>query len=303
VKKTRASLLPVRLHLEEGFPLGSRSRGSAQSGHAQEYLQVTASAAAPQFGNSFYDLFRRNLRHLDPPGLRRRAVSFAITAPRDVTPSAALRISFFFQVRAFRVIGKEFMNTPWRENLRLEITPATSNVLRLMMGLGVPYRFVAKSEVHGICRSSETVSSQDGASFVCSYRHKFSDVEAIKTNESRCSRWRFRLRFFRKVHSFPKKASGPFQLGAFNAAVVTGVPSFPFRCRHRVVFCATARSFLAKPLFTITLSSTAVAGSFPKTGPSDWHRSCSPARTPHVSKSRGHSGETAGLKKFPKNGR
>src|SRR6202162_6562306 len=61
----------------------------------------------------------------------------------------ALKILFFLIGCKVRVTGKEYMETP---GAKIYASNHTSyfDVVALMMGLGVPYRFVAKMEVTGM---------------------------------------------------------------------------------------------------------------------------------------------------------
>src|SRR5260370_40135063 len=63
--------------------------------------------------------------------------------------SAALKVLFALAGCRVRVVGKEYMETP---GAKIYASNHTSyfDVLPLMLGLGVPYRFIAKMEVAGL---------------------------------------------------------------------------------------------------------------------------------------------------------
>jgi fatty-acyl-CoA synthase len=185
--------------------------------------------------------------------------------------SSALKVLFALVSCPVRVIGKEYMDTP---GAKMYASNHTSyfDVLPLMLGLGVPYRFVAKMEVHGMPFIGTFLRQMGHLSFdrtdANSRLRQAEEMEEI-------------LRRGDSVFVFPEgtftsdDGIRPFQLGAFKAAVAAGVPIVP-------VSLAGTRKFLREGTYlprptsvTITLSapiyphlaSTAADGS----ESSDWH--------------------------------
>jgi fatty-acyl-CoA synthase len=137
--------------------------------------------------------------------------------------SAALKILFAVIGCRVRVTGKEHMDAP---GAKIYASNHTSyfDVLPLMLGLGVPYRFVSKMEV-GRMPFIGTFLKQMG-------HLKFDRTDA----ESRLRQAQEMEEFLHNGESvfvFPEgtftKEDGvrPFQLGAFKAAVATGAPIIP----------------------------------------------------------------------------
>jgi fatty-acyl-CoA synthase len=137
--------------------------------------------------------------------------------------SAALKALFAFIGCRVNVAGKQNMDTP---GAKVYVSNHTSyfDVLALMQGLGVPYRFVSKMEV-GRMPFVGTFLTQMG-------HLKFDRADA----DSRLRQAQQMEEFLRKGESlfvFPEgtftKEDGvrPFQLGAFKAAVAAGTPILP----------------------------------------------------------------------------
>jgi 1-acyl-sn-glycerol-3-phosphate acyltransferase len=185
--------------------------------------------------------------------------------------SSALRVLFALMRCPVTVIGKEYMDTP---GAKMYASNHTSffDVLPLMFGLGVSYRFVAKMEVHGMPFIGTFLRQMGHLSFdrtdANSRLRQAEEMEEI-------------LRRGDSVFVFPEgtftadDGIRPFQLGAFKAAVAAGVPIVP-------VSLAGTRKFLREGTYlprptrvTITLSapiyphlaSAAADGS----ESSDWH--------------------------------
>jgi 1-acyl-sn-glycerol-3-phosphate acyltransferase len=164
--------------------------------------------------------------------------------------SRALRVLFALVGCRVRVVGKEHMNTPGAKIYAANHT-SYFDVLALMLGLGVPYRFVSKLEVGGM-------------PFVGTFLDQMGHFKFDRSNpESRLRQAEQLEEFLRNGESvfvFPEgtftKEDGvrPFQLGAFKAAVATGAPIIP------VSLCGTRRllrdgTYLPRPAnVTITLS-------------------------------------------------
>ncbi len=137
--------------------------------------------------------------------------------------SRALKILFALTRNRVRVIGKEYMDTP---GAKIYAGNHTSyfDVLPLMLGLGVPYRFVAKMEV-GHMPFVGTFLRQMGH---LTFNRADSDARLNQSKEMEEL-----LRGGESVFVFPEGTLAaedgvrPFQLGAFKAAVITGAPIIP----------------------------------------------------------------------------
>src|SRR5204862_4835497 len=137
--------------------------------------------------------------------------------------SAALKVLFALAGSRVRVVGKEYMNTP---GAKIYVSNHTSyfDVLPLMLGLGVPYRFVAKQEVHSM-------------PFIGTFLDRMGHFKFDRTDpESRLRQAQRMEEFLRdgeSVFIFPEgtftaeDGVRPFQLGAFKAAVARGAPIIP----------------------------------------------------------------------------
>jgi 1-acyl-sn-glycerol-3-phosphate acyltransferase len=137
--------------------------------------------------------------------------------------SAALKSLFVLIGCRVTVVGKEYMETP---GAKIYASNHTSyfDVLPLMLGLGVPYRFVSKMEV-GRMPFIGTFLDQMG-------HLKFDRTDADSRLRQAQQIEEF-LRNGESVFVFPEgtftKEDGvrPFQLGAFKASVVTETPIIP----------------------------------------------------------------------------
>ncbi len=137
--------------------------------------------------------------------------------------SSALKILFALIGCRVRVVGKEYMDSPGAKIYAANHT-SYFDVLPLMLGLGVPYRFVAKMEVRAM-------------PFVGTFLDRMGHLKFERTDpESRLRQARELeelLRHGESIFIFPEgtfsKEDGvrPFQLGAFNAAVASGAPIIP----------------------------------------------------------------------------
>jgi 1-acyl-sn-glycerol-3-phosphate acyltransferase len=185
--------------------------------------------------------------------------------------SSALKMLFAVIRCDVRVVGKEHMETP---GAKIYASNHTSyfDVLPLMLGLGVPYRFVAKMEVAHM-------------PFIGTFLKQMGHLKFNRTDpESRLRQAQEMeevLRNGESVFVFPEgtftgeDGVRPFQLGAFKAAVVTGAPIIP-------VSLAGTRRFLREGTYlprptsvTITLSPpiypSAPANKNNSSDSSDWH--------------------------------
>ena len=164
--------------------------------------------------------------------------------------SEALKVLFALIGCPVRVVGKEYMDTP---GPKIYASNHTSyfDVLPLMLGLGVSYRFVAKLEVGRM-------------PFIGTFLKQMGHLKFDRTDpESRLRQAQEMEDFLRageSVFVFPEgtftKEDGvrPFQLGAFKAAVATGAPIIPVSLAGSRRFLRDG-TYLPRPTsVTITIS-------------------------------------------------
>ena len=185
--------------------------------------------------------------------------------------SSALKILFALIGCRVRVVGKEYMDTP---GAKIYASNHTSyfDVLALMLGLGVPYRFVAKMEVTRMPFIGTFLKQMGHLKF------DRSDAESRLRQAQEMEEF---LRHGESVFVFPEgtftaeDGVRPFQLGAFKAAVATGAPIVP-------VSLAGTRTFLREGTYLPRPSSVTITLSAPiyprianaadrSTDPSGWH--------------------------------
>jgi fatty-acyl-CoA synthase len=164
--------------------------------------------------------------------------------------SSALRVLFALIRCPVQVVGKEYMQTP---GAKMYASNHTSffDVLPLMLGLGVPYRFVAKMEVHGMPFIGTFLRQMGHLSFdrtdANSRLRQAEEMEQI-------------LRSGDSVFVFPEgtftaeDGVRPFQLGAFKAAVDVGVPIIPVSLAGTRRFLRDGTILPRPSSVTITLS-------------------------------------------------
>jgi acyl carrier protein len=165
--------------------------------------------------------------------------------------SAALKVLFALVGIRVRVVGKEHMATPGAKIYACNHT-SYFDVLPLMLGLGVPYHFVAKLEV----RHMPFIGV-----FLKQMGHVWFDRKDGDARLRQSEQIQQLLQQGESVFIFPEgtftREDGirPFQLGAFKAAVSAGLPIIP-------VSLAGSRQFLRDGTYiprptsvTITLSS------------------------------------------------
>ena len=185
--------------------------------------------------------------------------------------SSALKVLFALIGCKVRVAGKEYMETP---GAKIYASNHTSyfDVLPLMLGLGVPYRFVAKLEV-GRMPFIGTFLSQMG--------HLKFDRTSAESRLRQSEQLEEFLRHGESVFVFPEgtftgeDGVRPFQLGAFKAAVATGAPIIPVSLAGTRRFLRDG-TYLPRPTdVTITLSPPiyprTAANKSTSADSADWH--------------------------------
>jgi fatty-acyl-CoA synthase len=164
--------------------------------------------------------------------------------------SAALKVLFALAGCRVRVAGKEYMETPGAKIYAANHT-SYFDVLPLMLGLGVPYRFVAKMEVAGM-------------PFIGTFLKQMGHLQFDRTDGNsrlrQAEQMEHLLRQGDSVFVFPEGTFAeedgirPFQLGAFKAAVATGAPIIPVSLAGTRRFLRDG-TYLPRPTsVTLTLS-------------------------------------------------
>jgi 1-acyl-sn-glycerol-3-phosphate acyltransferase len=180
--------------------------------------------------------------------------------------SAALKILFFLSGTRVRVVGREYMNTP---GAKIYASNHTSyfDVLPLMMGLGVPYRFIAKDEVHRMPIIGTFLRKMGHLSFVRTDANARRDAAQQIEASVRAGHSVF---VFPEGTFVPEEGVRPFQLGAFNAAVGTGAHVVPVSLAGTRRFLRDG-TYLPRPAaITITLSPP-LSPKITEPDSSDWH--------------------------------
>jgi fatty-acyl-CoA synthase len=202
-----------------------------------------------------------------------RAVVWLIMDQRRAArfTSAALRFLFALIHCPVRVVGKEHMDTPGAKIFAANHT-SYFDVLPLIAGLGLQYRFVAKMEVHGMPFIGTFLRRTGHLTFnrtdpISRLRQAEEMEELLRRGES--------VFVFPEGTFTPEDGIRPFQLGAFKAAVAVGVPIIP-------VSLAGTRTFLRDGTYLPRPSSVTITVSppiYPHRAPtakdgneaSDWH--------------------------------
>ncbi|MGC2526505.1 MAG: AMP-binding protein, partial [Candidatus Acidiferrum sp.] len=238
--------------------------GKLDAGKAPAWVQITRLAtagAARTAGSEIWSAVRRGLEILY--GLYFCAVFIVWIVPTWTIvnfigdyrkagrfTSAALKILFALIGCRVRVVGKEYVDAP---GARVYASNHTSyfDVLALMMGLGVPYHFVAKMEVGRM-------------PFIGTFLTKMKHTKFNRSDPgSRMRQMREMETLLREGESifvFPEgtftseDGVRPFQLGAFKAAVNAGVPIVPISLAGTRKFLRDG-TYLPRPTrVTITVS-------------------------------------------------
>jgi fatty-acyl-CoA synthase len=185
--------------------------------------------------------------------------------------SSALKILFVLMGCRVRVTGKEYMDTP---GAKMYASNHTSyfDVLPLMLALGVPYRFVAKMEVHGMPFIGTFLRQMGHLTFnrtdaISRLRQAEEMEEILRRGES--------VFVFPEGTFTPEDGVRPFQLGAFKAAVSAGVPVIPVSLAGTRRFLRDGTILPRPTSVTITLSPPiypqALTAGPRSSDSSDWH--------------------------------
>jgi fatty-acyl-CoA synthase len=239
-------------------------KGSLSAGRAPAWLQIVRLGAAGAMRSFFRGVGWAVTRTLEilyglyfgvvfflwivPTCARVRLISDHRAAGRFT--SSALKILFALVGIRLRVVGKEHMDTPGAKIYAANHT-SYFDVLPIMLGLGVPYRFVAKMEV----RHMPFIGT-----FLKQMGHLWFNRTDPTSRLRQAEQMEALLRQGESIFVFPEgtftsdDGVRPFQLGAFKAAAATGVPIVP-------VSLAGTRKFLREGTYiprptsvTITLS-------------------------------------------------
>jgi fatty-acyl-CoA synthase len=164
--------------------------------------------------------------------------------------SAALKVLFALAGIRVKVVGKQYMDTPGAK-VYASNHVSYFDVLSLMMGLGVPYRFVAKGEVNDMIFIGTFLKQMGHLSFD---RHDASARLKQVDEIEECLRKGDSVFVFPEGTFTPDDGVRPFQLGAFRGAVTTGAPIIPVSLAGTRRFLRD-RTYLPRPTrVTITLS-------------------------------------------------
>src|SRR5271165_3250403 len=164
--------------------------------------------------------------------------------------SAALEVLFALTFIRVKVVGKQYMDTPGAK-VYASNHASYFDVLPLMMGLGVPYRFVAKSEVSQMPFIGTFLNRMGHLSFDRLDAH--SRLRQVDQMEA-CLHQGESVFVFPEGTFVPEEGVRPFQLGGFRGAVATGPPVIPVSLAGTRKFLRD-RTFLPRPTsVTITLS-------------------------------------------------
>ncbi|MGC1313391.1 MAG: AMP-binding protein, partial [Candidatus Acidiferrum sp.] len=238
--------------------------GKLSAGKAPAWMQIArlaTSSAARAAGGEIWSGVRRGLEILY--GLYFCAVFLVWIVPTWAIvnfigdyrkagrfTSAALKVLFALIGCRVRVIGKQYVDAP---GAKVYASNHTSyfDVLPLMLGLGVPYHFVAKMEVGRMPFIG---------TFLQQMKHTKFDRSDPQSRLRQSEEMEKLLRDGESVFVFPEgtftceEGVRPFQLGAFKAAVAAGVPIVPVSLAGTRK-CLRDGTYLPRPTsVTITVS-------------------------------------------------
>jgi fatty-acyl-CoA synthase len=164
--------------------------------------------------------------------------------------SSALKVLFPLVGIRVQVIGKEYMDTPGAKIYAANHT-SYFDVLPIMLGLGVSYRFVAKMEVRHMPFIGTFLQQMD---------HVWFDRTDADARLRQSEQLQDLLRQGESVFVFPEgtftaeDGVRPFQLGAFKAAVGAGAPIIPVSLAGTRQFLREGTILPRPTSVTITLS-------------------------------------------------
>ena len=181
--------------------------------------------------------------------------------------SSAVKVLFALIGCKVRVTGKEYMKTPGAKIFASNHT-SSFDVLPLVLGLGVPYRFVAKMEVRAM-------------PLIGAFLDRMGHLKFDRTDpESRLRQVREVEELLRKGESvfiFPEgtftgeDGVRPFQLGAFKSAVATGAPILPISLAGTRKVLRDGTHLPRPGNVTITIHPPIYPRAAGGAGDSDWH--------------------------------
>jgi fatty-acyl-CoA synthase len=164
--------------------------------------------------------------------------------------SRALHVLFALAGIRVKVVGKQYMKTPGAK-VYASNHASYFDVMPVMMGLGVPYRFVAKGEVNQMPFIGTFLNKMGHLSFdrhnpSARLRQVDEIEETLRQGDS--------VFVFPEGTFVPEDGVRPFQLGAYRGAVATGAPVIPVSLKGTRRFLRD-QTFLPRPtVVTITLS-------------------------------------------------
>jgi 1-acyl-sn-glycerol-3-phosphate acyltransferase len=161
-----------------------------------------------------------------------------------------LHVLFALAGIRLRVVGKQYMDIPGAK-VYASNHASYFDVLPVMMGLGVTYRFVAKGEVNDMPFIGTFLNQMGHLSF---NRHDASSRLKQVDEMEECLRRGDSVFVFPEGTFTSQAGVRPFQLGAFRGAVSTGAPVIPVSLKGTRRFLRDG-TYLPRPTsVTITLS-------------------------------------------------
>lgn len=164
--------------------------------------------------------------------------------------SRALHVLFLLAGIRLKVVGREYMDTPGAK-VYASNHASYFDVLPVMMGLGVAYRFVAKGEVNDMPFIGTFLNQMGHLSF---NRHDAGSRLKQVDEMEECLRRGDSVFVFPEGTFTPQAGVRPFQLGAFRGAVATGAPVIPVSLKGTRRFLRDGTILPRPTSVTITLS-------------------------------------------------